>query len=205
MTLMSCLSSASALRSHARKWFRFALMSTSGSAPTRGCSSTRRATLWPRRVGVQSLSATTATSWSRSWDAPAKSPKCSTRAKAPPRNRGQAAIGWGIVDERERRVGLNETVFREVNEQIQDVARRFDVHPLDLICECGDPSCVTRIVVSSNEYEQVRADPSQFAMAPGHEDVTIETVIAREKTYHLVRKHSGEPATLAAERDPRSS
>src|SRR4051794_17411724 len=107
----------------------------------------RRATMWPRRVGERSLSAMTATSWSRSWDAPAKSPKCSTRRKAPPRNRGQAAIGCGIVDERQRRVGLNETVFREVNEQIQDVGRRFDLNPLDLICECGNPSCVTRIAM----------------------------------------------------------
>jgi hypothetical protein len=92
-----------------------------------------------------------------------------------------------------------------VNERIQDVAGRFDMNALDLLCECGNPSCVERISMSRNEYEQVRADPSQFAMTPGHEDASVETVIAREKTFHLVRKRSGEPAALAAERNPRRS
>jgi len=110
-----------------------------------------------------------------------------------------------IVDERQRRVGLNETIFREVNEQIQDVARRFDMGALDLICECGNPSCLARIAMSRPEYERLRADPSQFAMAPGHEDASVETVVTREKTYHLIRKHSGEPTKLAAEGDPRGS
>jgi len=109
------------------------------------------------------------------------------------------------VDERERRVGLNEALFREVNERIQDVAGRFDMNALDLICECGDPSCVARISMSRNDYEQVRADPLQFAMAPGHEDASVERVIGRDKSFHLVRKHEGGPGALAAERDPRGS
>jgi len=56
-----------------------------------------------------------------------------------------------------------------------------------------------------NAYERVRADPLQFAMAPGHEDPSVEAVITREKSFHLVRKHEGEPGALAAERDPRGS
>jgi hypothetical protein len=107
------------------------------------------------------------------------------------------------VDERQRRVGVNETLFREVNERIEDVAQNFDLNAVDLICECGNPSCGARLVMSRDEYEQVRADPLQFAMAPGHEDASVESVIAREKTYHLVRKHAGGPAALAAKRDPR--
>jgi hypothetical protein len=98
---------------------------------------------------------------------------------------------------------MNETVFRSVNEQIQDVAQRFDVNALDLVCECGNPACVTRIVMSRSDYEQVRADPLQFAMAPGHEDTSVERVITRNKSFHLVRKREGEPGALAAEHDPR--
>jgi hypothetical protein len=109
------------------------------------------------------------------------------------------------VDERQRRIGMNETVFRSVNEQIEDIGRRFDANALDLICECGNRSCVTRIAMSRNEYERVRADPLQLAMAPGHEDPSVERVITRGKSYHLVRKHEGEPGALAAERDPRGS
>jgi hypothetical protein len=109
------------------------------------------------------------------------------------------------VDERGRRVGLNEAVFREVNERIGDVTRQFDVRrdELDLICECGDADCAERISMSLADYEQVRADPLQFAVVPGHDDASVEVVIARRKAYDLVRKHPGAPALLAVERDPR--
>ena len=43
------------------------------------------------------------------------------------------------MSSREERIGLNEAVFREVNERIEDLAETFDLKaPLDLICECGD-------------------------------------------------------------------
>lgn len=45
----------------------------------------------------------------------------------------------------------------------------------------------------------------QFAMVPGHETATVEVVIARMKTYDLVRKRPGLPAALAAEISPRES
>jgi hypothetical protein len=112
-----------------------------------------------------------------------------------------------VVDERQRRVGLNEAVFRQVNERIEQVSDHFDLfrEELDLVCECGDSACAERISMSKADYEQVRADPLQFAIVPGHEDESVEVVIAREKAYDLVRKHAGEAAALAAERDPRSS
>jgi hypothetical protein len=106
--------------------------------------------------------------------------------------------------ERERRLGLNEAVFRQVNEQISQLVERFQQTPqeLDLVCECGDPSCTKRISMPMSDYEQVRADPLQFAIVPGHDDRAVEVVIARERTYNLVRKR-GEAAALAAQSDPR--
>jgi hypothetical protein len=110
-----------------------------------------------------------------------------------------------VVDERQRRVGLNEAVFREVNERIQELGHEFDFvdDELDLICECGDSACQERISMPEAEYEQVRADPLQFAIVPGHEDEHVEVVVAREKGYDLVRKRAGEAAAIAANRDPR--
>jgi len=48
------------------------------------------------------------------------------------------------MSSREERIGLNEAVFREVNERIEDLAETFDLRTqsLDLICECGDAACV---------------------------------------------------------------
>ena len=108
------------------------------------------------------------------------------------------------MSERQRRRGLNEAVFREVNERIHDLNERFELEPqsLDLICECDDTNCADRISMPAADYEQVRADSRQFAIVPGHSDATVEIVIAREKDYHLVRKQS-EAAAIAEETDPR--
>ena len=48
------------------------------------------------------------------------------------------------MPDRAERVGLNEAVFREVNERIEDLAEKLDLEdrPLDLVCECGDANCV---------------------------------------------------------------
>ena len=58
------------------------------------------------------------------------------------------------MDERERRIGLNEATFREINERIEDLAATFEVgERLDLICECGNASCASRIEMSHEDYE----------------------------------------------------
>src|SRR5205807_7976952 len=81
---------------------------------------------------------------------------------------------------REKRVGLNEAVFREVNERIENLAETFGVDSeLDLVCECGDASCVERISMSHAAYEQLRSDARQFAVYPGHEKPDVEEVLDR--------------------------
>jgi hypothetical protein len=109
------------------------------------------------------------------------------------------------MDERERRIGLNEAVFRQVNEQLEDVNRAFGsvTNTIEIICECGDLDCAERILMSVQEYEQLRADPTRFAIVPGHETDGVEQVVERRGDYDVVRKHAGAPAELARETDPR--
>lgn len=115
-----------------------------------------------------------------------------------------------MSSERERRLGLNEAVFREVNERINDIKQTFEPtlppewhqSELDLICECGDPNCADRISMTVADYEHVREDARQFAIVPGHNDRAVETVIAHQETYDVVRKR-GEAATAAETTDPR--
>jgi hypothetical protein len=110
------------------------------------------------------------------------------------------------MDERERRISLNEAAFREVNERIEGMAEDFGLEnePLSLICECGDPTCVQQIAVLRSEYEQIRADPTHFAVAPGHEIADVEVVVERRDGYDIIRKREGVPARIAEETDPRS-
>jgi hypothetical protein len=107
---------------------------------------------------------------------------------------------------REERIGMNEAVFRDVNERIQDVASTFNLtsEPLDLICECGDASCVERISLSPEEYESVRAESHLFAVSPGHIEPDVEEVVENRSGYDVVRKFKGVPAEIAQKTDPRS-
>ena len=111
------------------------------------------------------------------------------------------------MSSREERIGLNEAVFREVNERIEDLAETFDLRTqsLDLICECGDAACVERISMTHGEYKELRSDAHQFAVHPGHEYPDVESVVARLKGYDVVRKGRGVPAQIAEQTDPRGS
>jgi hypothetical protein len=108
--------------------------------------------------------------------------------------------------DRDARIGLNEAVFREVNERINDLGEHFGLEdqPLDLVCECGDPACVERISMSRTDYEQLRSNPTHFAVAPSHARPDIEEVVDRRGAYLVVRKHEGPAADVARETDPRS-
>jgi hypothetical protein len=109
------------------------------------------------------------------------------------------------MSERERRLGLNEAVFREVNERIEDLAERFNIRDqLDLICECGDENCTERISMAHAEYEELRSDPRQFAVLSGHVYGNIEEVVERREGYDIVRKRKGEAAEVAETSDSRS-
>jgi hypothetical protein len=107
---------------------------------------------------------------------------------------------------REDRIGLNEAVFREVNERIEDLSETFDLgsEPLDLICECGEATCVERITMTRKEYEQLRSDAHLFAVFPGHVNPEVERLVSQRKGYQVVEKDVGVPEMIAEQTDPRS-
>jgi hypothetical protein len=107
------------------------------------------------------------------------------------------------MSERTRRIGLNEAVFRAVNEEIEGLAQRFALvdQKLDLICECGNSGCAERIHLGHDEYAQLRSDSTLFATVPGHEFPDVETVVGRHDGYQVVKKDDGEAAELAERTD----
>jgi hypothetical protein len=111
------------------------------------------------------------------------------------------------VDERRKRVGRNEALFRAVNEQIEDLTATFQVttDEFEIVCECANIACSEQLTVSAAEYERVRSDPTLFILVPGHEDASSEAVVEEDQgDYLVVRKHPGGPADLAAETAPDS-
>lgn len=110
------------------------------------------------------------------------------------------------MSDRERRVGQNEAVFRQVNEQIEGINRAFEesAPTMEVVCECGNLRCFERIPVDVPAYERVRADSALFIVVPGHEIPDVEDVVERNDGWVVVRKHPGEPERIAAETDPRA-
>jgi hypothetical protein len=100
--------------------------------------------------------------------------------------------------ERVERIGYNERLFREVNERIESAELGFgQPHMFELVCECGDDSCMERVSVSTDAYRKVREDPVLFFVRPGHEAPDVEDVVERTPHYFVVRKHEGKPARIA--------
>src|SRR4051794_2945116 len=109
------------------------------------------------------------------------------------------------MEERERRIGRNEALFREVNERIEQISEALQVGPeeLRILCEGGDESCVEQVEVSIPEYERVRSRSTWFFVRPGHEHADVEEVVEKQEAYHVVRKREGPAAAQARELDPR--
>lgn len=106
-----------------------------------------------------------------------------------------------FVDERQQRLGRNEALFRIVNDRVEDLNEAFAAitDEFEIVCECGDASCIQQLVIATEEYERVRRDPTLFIIVPGHEDATSESVVEEDRPgYVVVRKHPGGPADLAA-------
>jgi hypothetical protein len=113
------------------------------------------------------------------------------------------------VGAREERLAKNETLFREVNERVAEVAANFiEVEtvsdPVEFTCECGRTDCAEPIAMTVVEYEAVRALPTRFAIVPGHEQPEVETVVERHSTYFVVEKRNEDAEEVARETDPRS-
>ena len=111
-----------------------------------------------------------------------------------------------MSDERARRLGLNEAIFRRVNEQIRDLNRNVGAHQqtMTVICECGNSECTDRLELRVEEYERVRGDARLYVIAKGHEIPSVEHVVEQADGYDVVRKDEGVPADLSRELNPRS-
>lgn len=110
---------------------------------------------------------------------------------------------------REERLAGNEALFREVNERVAAVVEHFIevetiADPVKFNCECTNPTCIEQIRLSLVEYEAVRAVPTRFAVALGHQAPEIERVVERYPDYLVVEKQDPDAAEVARETDPRT-
>ena len=102
------------------------------------------------------------------------------------------------LSSRDTRIGLNEAVFREVNERINRIQEDFgQTQAFEIVCECGSQGCLERITLTHDAYRELRANPRTFAIVPGHEAEDVEHVLERYEGYYIVEKKEGLPAAIA--------
>jgi hypothetical protein len=98
------------------------------------------------------------------------------------------------------RAAENESIFRDANEQLREVfegAEKPAEARLPFLCECANTRCTQVLLLSLQEYAEVRQYPARFLTAPDHEEPDTEVVVREERRYQVVEKR-GEAATIAA-------
>ena len=104
------------------------------------------------------------------------------------------------------RIADNESLFREVNETIEqslEESRTGADEMSAFVCECGAKDCTETINLTPREYELLRSNPAQFMVLQGHELPDVERVLADKGRYLVVEK-TGAGRVVAEEYDPRS-
>lgn len=99
------------------------------------------------------------------------------------------------------RIAHNETTYRRINEAIERGRQNRD-GVVGFVCECGQLGCNAVIELTIDEYEAVRSDPTQFAIARGHE-TAADRVVGDGGRFSRVVKVEGS-ADVAHRTDPRS-
>lgn len=97
------------------------------------------------------------------------------------------------MNERERRLAENESLFREVNERTKDVNAGWSrveqaAPPFQIVCECGREDCALPLGVTAELYEAVRADGARFLVAEGHELPGVERIVDRTRDVLVIEK-----------------
>ena len=104
------------------------------------------------------------------------------------------------MTDRATRIGLNEALFREVNERVRELDEDDGRNGfLTIVCECGAEECTAELEIERSAYGQLREDPALFAIARGHEAPDVEDVVEQNDQYDVVRKRPGRPEQIAKE------
>ena len=90
-----------------------------------------------------------------------------------------------------------QSFFPEINDRVAELSQDRDVSPPRFVCECSRVDCGATIVLSLEEYAQVRSDPARFIVTPGHEDEEIQDVLERRGACLVVRNVASPTSQLS--------
>jgi hypothetical protein len=106
-----------------------------------------------------------------------------------------AAVGPGIA--------VQDVLVRLVVEKMETGLRSFNGRNREraptrdgmhaLLCECADPHCPCTLTISAGIFDELRAAPRRFLIAPGHERKGSETLVLCADDYFIVSRPSVSP------------
>jgi hypothetical protein len=89
------------------------------------------------------------------------------------------------------RVRENEETFAKANEQIRVRAEQYEFEEaVPFLCECSELTCTESVQLPLKSYREARAEGDAFILRPGHDDPTVERIVAQGDGYVLVEKFS---------------
>jgi hypothetical protein len=102
------------------------------------------------------------------------------------------------------RAAKNEATFREVNEKLEQRADELELGEgrTPYLCECDAERCTNVVLLTREEYEQVRAHPRTFVLVSGHQ--APDDRVVRDESDYVVIEKTGAKGELVERRDPRS-
>ncbi len=113
--------------------------------------------------------------------------------------------GVDAEDVRQQRQGLNEALFREVNERLEETAASTDADgSIDFVCECADGECTERISLTVADYESIRSYSTRFLVRPLHVLPDVERVVDRTDDHAVVEKVDADAVAVVVQHDPRA-
>lgn len=88
---------------------------------------------------------------------------------------------------------MNEGAFRKANEGLEQSARQIlpsgdDGALVPFLCECPRPECTEVVLMTLEEYAVVRGAGERGMATLGHEDPSIENVVARNDRFVTTEK-----------------
>jgi len=105
------------------------------------------------------------------------------------------------------RKALNEGRFRAANEELDRGAREIlapgDDSFVPFLCECPRVDCKLVVMLTLAEYEEIRSSGEGGLAALGHEDLSIERVVAQNDRFVRTEKF-GRAGEIHAGSDPRA-
>jgi hypothetical protein len=110
-----------------------------------------------------------------------------------------SGVGKGVES-----AARNEAEARYANENLEKAQQYLPSDEyLQIICECGRSGCGELLAITDEEYEQLRSDPTHFAISLDHLIPEVDSVVRENDRFVIVAKRPGAPADIAREEDPR--